>query len=80
MKILMATTTDNPFDPFTEYNAWRSYDRDYLGYNTESWVAAYSRSSPDDSFADSNDDNTKAVEKLIKLNPFGKHIKVEKEV
>lgn len=27
------TTKDNPFDPFTQFKSWYSYDHD-LGYNT----------------------------------------------
>lgn len=34
----MLTTTDNPFDPYTEYDQWRQWDED-KGYFTESYLA-----------------------------------------
>ena len=33
---ILLTTKDNPFNPFTEYDNWRSFDTDY-GYNTEAY-------------------------------------------
>lgn len=34
----MITTTDNPFDPFTEYDQWSDYD-ERQGYFTNQYLA-----------------------------------------
>lgn len=35
---LVLTTTDNPFNPKTDYEKWRSWDFN-AGYNTEAYLA-----------------------------------------
>lgn len=34
----MLTTTDNPYNPFTQYNEWASYDEAVCGYYTSSYL------------------------------------------
>jgi hypothetical protein len=34
----MLTTVDNPYNPFTDYNAWLAFDT-RMGYNTPSFLA-----------------------------------------
>lgn len=41
------TTTDNPFNPFTQYEAWASYDEVQCGYYTNSYLARIAVISPD---------------------------------
>ena len=38
IKEFWVTTTDNPFDPFTEYDDWYRYDEN-MGYCTSGYVA-----------------------------------------
>lgn len=33
------STTDNPWNPITEYDAWDGYDRNVLKYNTNCYLA-----------------------------------------
>jgi hypothetical protein len=40
----MLTTTDNPFNPFTEYDEWFAYDVS-KGYNTCAYLARIVKSS-----------------------------------
>ena len=40
----MLTTVDNPYDPFTEYDEWFTFDR-ALGYNTPGLLARVVKSS-----------------------------------
>lgn len=40
----MLTTTDNPFDPRTEFDSWLNYDRD-LGYNTCGYLSRIANTS-----------------------------------
>ena len=35
---LMLTTVDNPYDPKSDYDKWRSWDLE-RGYNTEEYIA-----------------------------------------
>lgn len=43
----MVTTTDNPYNPFTQYDAWRSYDEVVAGYYTNSYLARIAMVSPE---------------------------------
>lgn len=38
MKVSMLTTIDNPYDPFTQFEAWEAYDQQ-KGYNSSSLLA-----------------------------------------
>ena len=40
----MLTTDDNPYDPFTEWEAWDQYDRQ-MGYHTTACLARLVRDS-----------------------------------
>jgi hypothetical protein len=44
-KIVLVTTADNPFDPFTQFNSWYHWDVDRMGYNTLSELARLSPTS-----------------------------------
>ena len=35
----LVTTTDNKFNPFTQFDRWRAYDENECGYNTLSYLA-----------------------------------------
>ena len=35
----LVTTTDNPFNPFTQYDQWAAYDEVECGYFTMSYLA-----------------------------------------
>lgn len=41
------TTTDNKFNPFTQYDRWKAYDENECGYYTESYIARIAAVSPD---------------------------------
>lgn len=43
----MLTTTDNPYNPFTQYEAWASYDEAVCGYYTASYVGRIVALSPE---------------------------------
>ena len=44
---VMLTTTDNPFNPKTDYDKWKQWDEDN-GYNTESYLARLVMTSVED--------------------------------
>ncbi len=43
----LITTTDNKFDPFTQFERWRAYDEMECGYYSLSYLARIAITSPD---------------------------------
>ena len=43
----LVTTTDNKFNPFTQYDRWAAYDEKECGYNTLSYLARVASISKD---------------------------------
>lgn len=43
----LITTTDNKFNPFTQYERWAAYDEIECGYNSMSYLARIAVVSPD---------------------------------
>lgn len=43
----LITTTDNPFDPFTQYDNWAAYDEVVCGYYSMPYLARIAAISPD---------------------------------
>lgn len=74
----MLTTIDNPFNPFTQYQEWYTYD-DQSGYHTPSYLARIVRSSDDLSEADQAVAIQNAIDEIVDLNVLGIYIKVAKD-
>lgn len=79
MKAVMITTVDNPFDPFTQFDEWYSYDIS-KGYFTCSYLARIATIATEISDLDANLMNEKAIDEIIKFNPLGIYKKIEKEM
>ena len=43
----MLTTSDNPYNPFKQYNEWLAYDEAIAGYYTNSYLARIAILSPE---------------------------------
>lgn len=71
----MLTTTDNPFDPFTQFDDWYAFD-EAKGYHTCSYLARITRSSPDLSEADDDLAQEQAIDEIVNLNILGIYKKV----
>jgi len=71
----MLTTTDNPFDPFTEFEPWFLYDTQ-AGYHTCAYLARIVISSDDLSDADQALDNERAMDEIIAEHGGGIYKKV----
>lgn len=61
------TTTDNPYNPLTDYDRWDNYDR-MQGYNTSEYLARVVRTTTE--FGDGNytDDIDRAINEIVLLN------------
>lgn len=75
----MLTTVDNPFDPFTEFKPWFSYDI-ASGYHTLSLLARIYIASNELSDEDQRIANEWAIDEILKENISGMHRKVTREI
>lgn len=75
----MLTTIDNPFDPFTQWKEWYTWD-EQAGYHTTSFLARMVKTSYDMSEADQEQAITDAIDEIVKENVLGLYRKVSKEV
>ena len=71
----MVTTMDNPWNPFTHYHEWLSFDTSH-GYNTDQWVYILSKTSSDLLKDEMEEQIDAGAESLLALDPFGIHVKV----
>jgi hypothetical protein len=73
---VMLTTTDNPFDPFTQWHEWYTWDYQ-AGYHTPGYLARIVRSSDELSEADQGEAILDAMDEIIKESPLKIYKKVE---
>jgi len=71
----MLTTTDNPYDPFTQFSEWMTYDMQ-MGYNTVNYLARMVVSSPDLSYEDQELSIEQAIDQIVNDNVSGLYTKV----
>lgn len=78
MKEVMLTTTDNPYDPFTQFDEWYAFDESH-GYHTCAYLARISAANP--TFDDDRNayENEKAIDEICSFNLLGIYKKVEQE-
>jgi len=74
----MVTTTDNPFDPFTQFDEWRRWDED-AGYHTLPYLARITRTSDELSLADQDAAVEWAIDEIVNENINGMYEKVTSE-
>lgn len=67
---LMVTTIDNPFNPFTDFDAWRSFDVDH-GYYTLEYMARLTDVTSDNTEDEYNEAINDAVKRICRLNLLG---------
>lgn len=71
----MLTTTDNPFDPFTQFDEWYAYDVN-AGYFTSQFLARIVITSDELSEADQSLAIEAAIDEIVRENVSGIHRKV----
>ena len=74
METCMLTTTDNPYDPFTQYEAWYRFDEDN-GYHSCAFLARIARTSDQLS----EQENMEEIERAIN-DPLGIYKKVKRKL
>lgn len=68
----MLTTVDNPWNPFTNYDEWYTFDNTH-GYDTPGLLARISNSSIDLSDSDFESSINQAMLEIVNLNVSGMH-------
>lgn len=74
----MLTTVDNPFNPFTEFDAWLEFDNS-MGYGTAAFLARITVDSSDLSEPDQALAIQDAIDEIIQENVSGMWRKVSRE-
>ena len=84
-KMVRVTTTDNPFNPFTEWDEWYFYDLS-KGYSTCERLDRLSNTSSQLSDELNNEELEQAIDQLVEIGAVGKdgtivdYVKVYKQV
>lgn len=66
----MLTTSDNPWNPFTHWNEWYTFDESKK-YCTCGLIARFTNVSYDESEQEQEDDGVQAINRVLELFPFG---------
>ena len=71
----MLSTSDNPFNPFSEYDEWYAFDV-RAGHHTAAYLARVTMSSDELSEADQDLAIERAIDEILEFNLLGIYIKV----
>lgn len=74
----MLTTSDNPFDPFTQWYEWFVFDTAH-GYHSASYLARVAKTSKELSEADQSLAIEQAIDEIVKEDLYGVFIKVTRD-
>ena len=74
----MLTTIDNPYNPYTNYDAWYAYDL-RMGYNTPGFLARIVITSTELSQDDQDLAIERAIDEIVQENVTGLYKKVTRD-
>ena len=74
----MLTTNDNPYNPFDQFALWLLFDKE-KGYNTCEYLARIVQLSDDLSEKEIDEETERAIDEIIRYDPFGIYMKVTKD-
>lgn len=79
--VKMLTTTDNPYNPFEDFDSWYGYDQE-KGYRTCEYLARSCYTSPLVSRLEEIQTRNKAIEDIVRINATGiwKYVEREEEI
>ena len=72
------TTTDNPYDPFDQYDDWYAFDTQH-GYCTDAYVARVLKTSSELPDAEQASDYENAINEILNYNLTGNYKKIVRE-
>jgi len=75
----MLTTTDNPYDPFTQFDSWFAFDVTH-GYHTLQYLADIVVTSDQLSEADQLLAQEQGIDEILEFNVNGMFKKVSREI
>jgi hypothetical protein len=75
---VMLTTTDNPYDPFVQFDAWKAYD-EVKGYYTCAYLGRIANTTNVLSEADESIAIDNAIDEIIKFNVTGNYVRAVQE-
>lgn len=78
MSDCMLSTTDNPFDPFDEFDAWYKFDVLH-GYNSCSYLAKIAKTTDELPENLAQIEIERAIDEIVELNINGMFCKVVKD-
>lgn len=78
MEDAMLTTLDNPYNPFTQWKEWYSFDVQ-KGYNTCAYLARIAKTSDELSDMDNELAIDEAMNEIVRFNLTGNYIKVTRD-
>ena len=64
----MVTTTDNPYNYFTQFEQWKEYDEKIAGYQTLSYIARIAMTSNELSENEMNSAIESAVDEICEMD------------
>ena len=79
MKCFAITTKDNPYDPFTQFDDWYAFD-ELHDYHSCAYLGRVAKTSDQLSDADQMMAIEFAIDDIVKYDPLGIYMKVEREL
>lgn len=73
-RVVMLTTEDNPYDPYTHWDEWYAYDT-LKGYNSCGYLARIARTSDGISDDENDKEIERAIDEIVKLGADAKYKK-----
>ena len=67
MREVALTTTDNPYDPFDQYDLWKMFDEG-SGYFSESYLMRIANVFPEMTDQEYEDEIERAIDEIISFN------------
>ena len=78
LKQVTATTVDNPFNPFDDFNSWFIFDIE-KGYYTSSKLGRLTHLTDDMTEKEESEEVERAIDRLIEIDPLDIYIKIIRE-
>lgn len=75
MAQVMLTTSDNPFDPFEDFDNWYNFDES-KGYHSCAYLARIAKTSNELSEEENENEVERAINEICRLNLLGIYKKV----